>query len=535
MNALLDLRRKIAPGIITMVWINAALVAIAAILHEQSQALLDIGISLAMALLCLFFWRQDKTGSQTMMATAIANAVLVAMLVYEFRGSSLQIDMHMYFFAVLAISAMWIYLPAIIAFSLVVAIHHTAFYFVVPFAVFPGSSDFSRVILHAAILIFETAALAILIHILTSSTRKAEDLTLKAQEAQAASEALRMDNLKMQTQAAEERILTFETAEKDANAKLKQATLGLEQALTRLAKGELNFRLDEPFDQQFEGLRHHLNDTIQQFGHVLSSVVDTVVIIDDNSREIASGANDLSRRTESQAATLEETAASLDVLTSNIQQSTDNTLKAHAMANKATENAVQSSTVVTEAEDAMRRIEESSGKISSIISVIDEIAFQTNLLALNAGVEAARAGEAGKGFAVVAQEVRELAQRSAQAAREIKQLIAASSSEVDNGVRLVRNTGSTLQSISSNIQEIGILIGSIAASAKDQSSGLKDINSAVSQMDQTTQQNAAMVEQTTAASSAMASQAQQLKRMVEHFSLPRQTRKTQAAHLRLSA
>ncbi|WP_234801632.1 methyl-accepting chemotaxis protein [Allorhizobium taibaishanense] len=524
---------------IGLVWLNATLVVIADFVQGQPQPLLDLGISLAIAILCLGIWRQDRTGTQTMMATAIANAVLVSMLVYAFRGSPLQSDMHMYFFAVLAIMTMWVYLPAIIAFSAVVAVHHTAFYFLFPFAVFSGDSDFSRVVLHAAVLVFETAALAILIRIVTTSMKSAESLAQEAQEAQAAGEALRIDNLKIQTTAAEERIQAFETAEKEAKATMKRAIRGLELALTRLAKGELNFQIDEPFDEAFEGLRQHLNDTIRQFADVLASVVEAVVIIDGNSREISASANDLSRRTESQAASLEETAAALGSLTSNIQQTSENTLKAHGMARTATDNAAHSSTVVTEAEDAMRRIEESSGKIASIISVIDEIAFQTNLLALNAGVEAARAGEAGKGFAVVAQEVRELAQRSANAAREIKQLISASSSEVEGGVRLVRNAGSALQSISGSIQDIGTLIGTIADAAKDQSLGLKDVNSAIGDMDKTTQQNAAMVEESTAAAMTLAAQAEQLKQMVDHFTLPERGRQNRTASrsepLRMSA
>ncbi|MBB4007006.1 methyl-accepting chemotaxis protein [Allorhizobium taibaishanense] len=311
-------------------------------------------------------------------------------------------------------------------------------------------------------------------------------------------------------------------AEQEA-ANLRFATQTLGEGLKRLAGGDVSFQLNEPFAAEYEPLRQDFNASLQQLGTTIGSVLTTVEGMENGTREIADGANDLSKRTEQQAAALEQTAAALDEITVNVSNSSKRTEEARSVAVTASHSAVHSSQVVNQAEDAMRRIEESSQQISNIIGVIDEIAFQTNLLALNAGVEAARAGEAGKGFAVVAQEVRELAQRSANAAKEIKGLIHNSSAEVDNGVRLVRETGVALKSIGDHVVQINQLMEAIATSAREQSTGLAEVNSAVNQMDQTTQQNAAMVEQSTAAAGALANEANRLKMLVSQFTLASRT------------
>lgn len=315
-------------------------------------------------------------------------------------------------------------------------------------------------------------------------------------------------------QEAQTRLRTAEEAEK-----LRFATTTLGDGLKRLAAGDVSFQLQEPFAPEYEPLRHDFNSSISQLGATLTAVMETVASIDNGTREISSGANDLSKRTEQQAAALEETAAALDEITVNVSQSSKRTEEARSVAILANQNAAQSAQVVSNAEDAMRRIEQSSQQISNIIGVIDEIAFQTNLLALNAGVEAARAGDAGKGFAVVAQEVRELAQRSASAAKEIKGLIQNSSSEVENGVNLVRDTGVALKAIGDYVSQINNLMDAIATSAREQSTGLAEVNTAVNQMDQTTQQNAAMVEESTAASATLAQEAARLRSLIGQFTL----------------
>lgn len=307
-------------------------------------------------------------------------------------------------------------------------------------------------------------------------------------------------------------------AEREAE-QLRFATTTLGGGLQRLAAGDISFQLSEQFAAEYETLREDFNASLRQLGTTIGAVLQTVHSIDNGTGEIASGAHDLSKRTEQQAASLEETAAALDEITSNVAMSTKRTDEARNVALEANVSAQRSAAVVSEAEKAMRRIEDSSQQISNIIGVIDEIAFQTNLLALNAGVEAARAGEAGKGFAVVAQEVRELAQRAAQAAKEIKGLIQKSSTEVENGVKLVLETGISLKSIGEYVVQINQVMDAIATSAREQSTGLAEINTAVNHMDQATQQNAAMVEQSTAAVASLSSEASRLRNLVNQFQL----------------
>ncbi|OBZ94697.1 chemotaxis protein [Pararhizobium polonicum] len=308
-------------------------------------------------------------------------------------------------------------------------------------------------------------------------------------------------------------------AEAAAQARLRQATSGLAAGLKRLAAGDLSFQLNEPFAPDFEALRHDLNATVSQLQETLSSVAQAADLIDTGSREVSHSADDLSRRTEQQAASLEETAAALDQITVNVASSSRRTEEARSIAAKANASASQSGVVVASAVNAMGRIEQSSSQISSIIGVIDEIAFQTNLLALNAGVEAARAGDAGRGFAVVAQEVRELAQRSAKAAKEIKELIRNSTAEVENGVKLVSETGDVLKTIEAYVVTINQHMDAIATSAREQSAGLAEVNTAVNQMDQVTQQNAAMVEETNAAGATLANESVNLRALIARFTL----------------
>ena len=309
-----------------------------------------------------------------------------------------------------------------------------------------------------------------------------------------------------------------ERAEWEAQ-QLRFATTTLGDGLRRLAGGDVSFQLAEPFAAEYERLREDFNASLKQLGTTIGAVLKTVHSIDNGTREIASGAQDLSKRTEQQAASLEETAAALDEITANVTTASRRTEEARNVAQEANVSAERSASVVSHAEQAMRRIEESSEQISNIIGVIDEIAFQTNLLALNAGVEAARAGEAGKGFAVVAQEVRELAQRAATAAKEIKGLIEKSSAEVGTGVRLVLETGQSLKSIGNHVSQINEFMEAIATSAREQSTGLAEINTAVNHMDQATQQNAAMVEQSTAAAASLSAEAGKLRDLVNQFRL----------------
>jgi len=291
--------------------------------------------------------------------------------------------------------------------------------------------------------------------------------------------------------------------------------------LERLSHCNIRMTIDEPFSEPFDGLRRDFNDSIATFQETLSQVMQHTRAIYENGIEMREAAMQLADRTQKQAASLEETSASLEQVTVTVRLSTDRTQETRKLVKQARDCADTSSAIVGDTVTAMQRIESASQEISSIIGVIDEIAFQTNLLALNAGVEAARAGDAGKGFAVVATEVRELAQRSAKAAKEIKTLIGNSNTEVDAGVRLVGETGEALARIGSFVNAIDQHIDAIASAAEEQTAGLQQINAAVGDIDRMTQQNAGMVDRTTTISHTLAEGSTTLTELVNRFKLNR--------------
>lgn len=315
-----------------------------------------------------------------------------------------------------------------------------------------------------------------------------------------------------------ERLTKIAEAEREERQAAQTAAVAaLGSGMSRMAKGDLTTRIDQPLAEGYEQLRQDFNETIVVLNATIEKVVKAAVSMLDGATGISQSAEDLSQRTESQAATLEETAAALDELSASVTSAAEGARNVEQTVGDARDEAQASGQVVQSAVCAMTEIEQSSTHISQIIGVIDDIAFQTNLLALNAGVEAARAGEAGRGFAVVASEVRALAQRSSEAAMEIKNLISSSGTQVAKGVELVDKAGAALQNIMERVNHISLLVSDIARGAEEQSIGLQEINSGVIQLDQVTQQNAAMVQEATAASQLLTDDASMLTNLVSRF------------------
>jgi methyl-accepting chemotaxis protein len=289
------------------------------------------------------------------------------------------------------------------------------------------------------------------------------------------------------------------------------------QVLAAVAQGDLTRRITNPYSGLFDQLKGDVNQTADKLSEIVTNINTAAGQIGSAASEVAAGSQDLSERSEQQASALEETAASMEELASTVRANAANAQQANQLAAGARETAAGGGQVVTDAIAAMGRIEASSQKIGDIVGMIDEIAFQTNLLALNAAVEAARAGDAGKGFAVVAQEVRNLAQRSAQASKEIKTLIAQSTGEVKSGAELVKGAGKTLEDILAGVKRVADIVGEIAAASSEQAAGIDQVNQAVTQMDEMTQQNAALVEESTAAAHALEDQSAELNRLMGFF------------------
>lgn len=434
----------------------------------------------------------------------VAHCIL---LTASLSGHAWQLDTHMLFFAVLAIVSTLANPKALIFATVLVALHHVSFSFMLPKLVYPGGdlmANLQRTVLHAVIVLLEAGVL--LLSLLKSLAADAE--------------------LKRQQEAASAQTLVAEEAQAKATKSQKDAVLVVDTVgshLGEMASGRLDCTINESFPSEYEQLRTNFNATVTSLKETMEQVVGASESIKNGATEISQASDDLSHRTESQAATLEETAAALEEMTVSVKSAADGARNVENTMEEARKEAESSGDIVTKAVAAMSTIESSSDQIAQIIGVIDDIAFQTNLLALNAGVEAARAGEAGKGFAVVASEVRGLAQRSADAATEIKTLITESSKQVEHGVTLVGDAGKSISTIVRRVNEISRLISDIANGAVEQATGLGEINTGVSQLDNVTQQNAAMVEQATAAGHMLHTDATKLSALMARFELDRHT------------
>jgi methyl-accepting chemotaxis protein len=321
--------------------------------------------------------------------------------------------------------------------------------------------------------------------------------------------------------AEEHRLAERRRTQDEASASIAQAQAvvvdSLAGGLVQLAAGDLGYRLTQSFPSGYQKLRDDFNAAMDQLQEAMKLVKASAFQIRIGTGEISQSADDLSRRTELQVASVEDAATALNQITTTVRHTADSAAAASGVVNAAKIDAERGGEVMHEAVGAISAIEESARKISQITGVIDEIALQTNLLALNAGIEAARAGDAGRGFAVVASEVRALAQRSAAASKEIKELISTSADQVSAGVQLARQAGEALNGIVVNIAQIDKLVAEIAVSAKEQAGSLREINNTINQMDHVTRQNASMVEENTAASFGLASESQQLADLIGHF------------------
>lgn len=473
-------------------------------------------------------------------------------------GQSWQVDMHMTFFAALAALVLLVDVKAIVVATGLIVLHHLTISLLVPSLIYPSFDvweNIARTLLHGGIVAAESAALifAVLVRTrmqiqaverereLTFAREMAAEMLSKAESARELAETERQnaETLKRTAEEAQQRIaleseraeaahlaaraLEAKESERRAETLLQQNSIvdTLKAALARLSDGDLTVEIATRFPQEYETLRSDFNAAVERLRSAIGKVADTSTRVQSEASAIGIAADSLAKRTERQAATLEETSAAMTELTSKVKSSADLASEAETSTAMARDEAMKGGEVVEKAIEAMRRIAESSQKIDRINAVIDEVAFQTNLLALNAGVEAARAGEAGRGFAVVASEVRALAQRCADAAKEISSVVMDASKQVSEGVRLVGQTGSVLSAINESVVLAAERVAIIANSATAQSHSLAEISSAVQGLDTVTQHNAHMFVETSSACQSLDSATDEMMAMVARFRVAR--------------
>jgi methyl-accepting chemotaxis protein len=397
--------------------------------------------------------------------------------------------------------------------------------FILPAALFSDGADLWRVSLHAVILVVETAVLIWIVHHLQRALETSETAAALAETARGETERAAQAAATMAEKAREvtERAAAEQGRSMDeqhrSTEEQTQVVRSLKVGLGRLSSGDLTFRLADGFPPAYQEIKEEFNLSITRLREALQALSESAREVSNASTEISTSTTDLSQRAEEQAASLEKTSASLEQISAVVKKNAARAQQASASAVSARDTADRNGQVVAKAVEAMGRIAESSNKISDIIGVIDEIARQTNLLALNAAVEAARAGDAGRGFAVVASEVRSLAQRSAQAAKDIKQLHSAG--QVRDGVELVNTAGTALSDIVASIKAVADIVSEIAVASAVQAAGLEQVNKALAkalaQMDEVTQQNSAMVEKNAATAKMLDHQAMTMDKQVSFF------------------
>ncbi|PTM41570.1 methyl-accepting chemotaxis protein [Bosea sp. 124] len=508
--------------VVGAIWLLVPLVSGGAMANGNNMFGL-LGAALSLAVVATICWRLSPDSASTHTTLGVCLMVGISLVVAALGGNTLQIDMHMAYFAALAMLIIFCDWRVIAAAAVVVAVHHVVLSFLLPAAVFPGNANPGRVALHAAILLVEAVTLAWAAQLISRTLAasaialsQAEDALQEAARAQNEAEsALQQADGARDAQARSVR--ENETLQKKVDSEREAVVVGLAEGLEELSKGNLTHRINAAFPADYEKLRDDFNRSVSQLDTTVSGIAAATEFIRGSAIEINSGADDLSKRTEEQASSLEETAATTEQLAASVKATAHASRQAANVADEAMKAAQTGGAIAGEAVDAMARIEDASTKISDIIRVIDEIAFQTNLLALNAAVEAARAGDAGKGFAVVASEVRTLAQRSSEAAKDISALISSSNTEVGEGVKLVRRAGEQLSQILSASEKVAATIAEISAASGEQASGIDEMSQAVAHLDEMTQQNAALSEQSAASAGSLSGKIAQLNDLVAAF------------------
>ncbi|WP_249327928.1 methyl-accepting chemotaxis protein [Devosia litorisediminis] len=536
--------------------LSASMAAIAVIIELLFQGGLGLGSllgGLGFAGLAVTYLASRQSAAFRYMAVAVMMAEVMAMLISA-RGQPLQTDIHMAFFAGLAVCALLYDAKAIILGAALVAVHHLVLGMTLDNLIFYGGGGFGRVLLHAVILIVETVGLVWMTinthHLLNISQERSEQAETSAQEAELlateveeATAARRQERQSMMEQLSTDFNRVVDAASKgDFSARIETSYADPELAnlassingligtvgdslgetarvLSSLANTDLRARMTGKYEGAFAQLQNDTNALADTLTTIMHSLRTAITSMRAATSEIVVGTNDLSERTTKQAATIEETTAAIEQLAATVLENADRARDANANAQKVRSVGEEGGDVMARANEAMSRITQSSAKISNIIGLIDDIAFQTNLLALNASVEAARAGDAGQGFAVVAVEVRRLAQSAAKASSDVKTLVDASAGEVGEGTKLVAEAATKLETMMDAARANNELMEGIARNSREQASAIEEVSGAVRQVDQMTQHNAALVEQTNAAITQTEHQASEIDRIVEVFKL----------------
>ncbi|WP_395332633.1 methyl-accepting chemotaxis protein [Novosphingobium sp. BL-8H] len=493
MNQLEDLRSKGARGLLIVCWLSV-LVTLGGLPFAQT-GLAPVVAAVLITIVPTLLVLGGGNGAQARMTLGITLPLYPAILLWQWSGREWMLDLHMIFFAAIAMLAILADWRPILAAAAITAAHHLLTNFVAPTLVFPNGGELGRVILHAVVVVLETAVLVMI-------AARLETLILEQAAAHAERERVQEAAARERARAADAQRVVIEQ---------------IGEGLRSLASGDLSLRLAREFPESYEDLRGFFNAAANDLDAIVQSVSEAARQIETGSREISIATDDLAQRTEQQASTLEDIANTLRQLNITVQDNATSARTLQGNAARARDDAQAGTAVVNNAVSAMGQIEQSAHEIAQIVALIDGIAFQTNLLALNAAIEAGRAGEAGKGFAVVANQVRALAQRSGDAANRIKGLIDTSSRQVSQGVKLVGQSGETLETIVTDISEIDGAVARIVQVCEEQANEIGRISERVGNLDSATQHNAAMVEEGTAAARHLSEEAQTMARIVAHF------------------